>query len=1159
MRAGFGVQNSEFSLPDDSETDERSSNTRDSPSEQRQSISAEIAAKENAQVRYSRLLVMFVLACSALGVGYLAFSFVTREEEDDFKSQFANDAEEIASVAETNEGNVVTLLGVLAKIITSWSSNSGTNFPNFTLPDFEQFASGTRDLTRASLLVYSPLVEDADRPGWEAYSVANQNWIDTSLSFASKPNSTQLITDFIYRREGVTNVAETNLPKYSPVWQMSPPPEDVSIINYNLLNNPAFQRLVDYTNTKRKAALSEVLNPEGLFGSASAENELEEPQSIMVLAVHEQPNYPQSRIVGHLVAVLPWGAFFYDVLADSKSTSGAIFAVVEDTCGTAFTYSIENGNATFIGMEDKHDRKYDYLRNDDQTFLQYNLTSAQGIVKSCTYKLNVYPSAEYEDNFSTKNPVYFTVGVLAVFAWVAAVFSFYDCLVQRRQEKVNTVATKSNAIVASLFPAQVREKLINEQRDPKRRYKTNGNASAAAVSATSESEVWANQLRMGGQGGIDDDSPPIADLFPLATVGFLDISGFTAWSSQREPSQVFILLETIYRSFDKIAQKRKVFKVETIGDCYVAVCGLPEPCVDHAVVMARFARDCLEKMNELARKLEATLGPDTANLAMRAGLHSGPVTAGVLRGDRARFQLFGDTVNTASRMESTGIKRKIQISQETAELIVAANHPNWVKPRNDIVVAKGKGEMQTYWLLPQRELTVSVDTSTDRGSDDSENLDGMIWMKSPKNDDEPSINGDGALKPSVPALDDKIQRLVDYTSDILLQILKKIVVKRGAKAMPSPAMERQIAELEETIGKEGICLDEVEEIIELPSFDEAAYQAKDVEVSQEVVAQLVSFVKMVASMYHYFNPFHNFEHASHVTQSTSKLLSRIVAVKHIDEVEKLHDHTYGITSDPLTHFAVVFSSLIHDVDHRGVPNFLLVKEEPALGSMYRQQAVAEQNSVDVAWNLLMDPSFTALRRTIYSNVSELRRFRVLVVNCLMATDIFDKELAALRKARWESAFFGEHNDDNSQISINRKATIVIEHIIQASDVAHTMQHWHVYSKWNERLYFEMFTAYCTGRSNKDPTQGWYEGELWFFDNYVIPLAHKLKECGVFGVSSDEYLNYAKANRSEWEKKGKVIVASNFERYKKALKNRPQISKAASQTEVDLAPLPNKHE
>jgi class 3 adenylate cyclase len=82
--------------------------------------------------------------------------------------------------------------------------------------------------------------------------------------------------------------------------------------------------------------------------------------------------------------------------------------------------------------------------------------------------------------------------------------------------------------------------------------------------------------------------------------------------------------------------------VETIGDCYVAVAGLPDPRPDHAVAMARFAQESLIKMGVLTKQMETTLGPDTADLDMRFGLHSGPVTAGVLRGDKGRFQLFGD-------------------------------------------------------------------------------------------------------------------------------------------------------------------------------------------------------------------------------------------------------------------------------------------------------------------------------------------------------------------------------------------------------------------------------------------------------------------------------------------------------------------------------------
>ena len=102
---------------------------------------------------------------------------------------------------------------------------------------------------------------------------------------------------------------------------------------------------------------------------------------------------------------------------------------------------------------------------------------------------------------------------------------------------------------------------------------------------------------------------------------FADIAGFTAWSSVREPTQVFQLLETIYLSFDKIAKRRCVFKVETVGDCYVAVCGLPTPYKDHAIRMARFAQDSLKKMKHLVKQLEVTLGPDTSDLSMRIGLH----------------------------------------------------------------------------------------------------------------------------------------------------------------------------------------------------------------------------------------------------------------------------------------------------------------------------------------------------------------------------------------------------------------------------------------------------------------------------------------------------------------------------------------------------------
>jgi 3'5'-cyclic nucleotide phosphodiesterase len=148
----------------------------------------------------------------------------------------------------------------------------------------------------------------------------------------------------------------------------------------------------------------------------------------------------------------------------------------------------------------------------------------------------------------------------------------------------------------------------------------------------------------------------------------------------------------------------------------------------------------------------------------------------------------------------------------------------------------------------------------------------------------------------------------------------------------------------------------------------------------------------------------------------------------------------GITSDPLTHFSCVLSALIHDVDHAGVPNSQLCIENKTLADVYQGKSVAEQNSFSLSWDMLMDDQFADLRSAIYTTEVERQRFRGLVVNSVMATDIMDKDLKAARNVRWEKAFSEQVNEEKDpRVTINRKATIVIEHLIQASDVAHTMQ------------------------------------------------------------------------------------------------------------------------
>lgn len=203
-----------------------------------------------------------------------------------------------------------------------------------------------------------------------------------------------------------------------------------------------------------------------------------------------------------------------------------------------------------------------------------------------------------------------------------------------------------------------------------------------------------------------DSAPPIADLFENATIMFADIASFTAWSSERDPAHVFELLEVIFSIFDEIAGALGVFKISTIGDCYLAVSGVPDEREDHAEIMAEFASECLVHFDSAKEDLATRLGPETLGLELRIGINSGPVTAGVLRGMKARFEIFGDSVNTASRMESLGLPSKIQVSQATRDLLVAAGLGESLIPREGTVKPKGKESMQTYFLSRPYSSTV---------------------------------------------------------------------------------------------------------------------------------------------------------------------------------------------------------------------------------------------------------------------------------------------------------------------------------------------------------------------------------------------------------------------------------------------------------------------
>jgi guanylate cyclase len=186
------------------------------------------------------------------------------------------------------------------------------------------------------------------------------------------------------------------------------------------------------------------------------------------------------------------------------------------------------------------------------------------------------------------------------------------------------------------------------------------------------------------------ESQPIADHFESASILFADVVDFTPWSEHRTPVEVVGYLDRLFTHFDKLAERHELEKIKTIGDCYMVAAGVPTPRSDHAQALARMALDMLDGVSDELGHL---------GLELRVGINSGPVVAGVIGRKRFLYDLWGDAVNTASRMESHGAPGRVQITRATYDLIAGEFE---CEPRGTIDV-KGKGEVEAWYLVGARE------------------------------------------------------------------------------------------------------------------------------------------------------------------------------------------------------------------------------------------------------------------------------------------------------------------------------------------------------------------------------------------------------------------------------------------------------------------------
>lgn len=299
--------------------------------------------------------------------------------------------------------------------------------------------------------------------------------------------------------------------------------------------------------------------------------------------------------------------------------------------------------------------------------------------------------------------------------------------------------------------------------------------------------------------------------------------------------------------------------------------------------------------------------------------------------------------------------------------------------------------------------------------------------------------------------------------------------------------------------------------------------------------------------------------------------------------------TFGIGADPMLRFALVFAAVVHDVGHQGVPNDTLVEEEDPLAICHNDVSVAEQNSLQVAFTLLNSPEFAVLKRAIMPTRDYRKRFRALVIDLVLTTDISNPERMQINQAKWREAFLFDlptdvnnngpkeydltevestttseditlerrrrHTMNSGPLHARERTTriglrqslqlsgkiidtyeptsegqyLMQQHalmglMMNVADVAHTIQSFDTFVKWNRRLYKEMLYAYHNDRAPDDPTIGWYQNQINFFDCYIIPkLTTRLDQCGSFGHRAAMFSYFALENRRRWVEEGQLIT------------------------------------
>ena len=416
--------------------------------------------------------VVGMLLVAGTVVATTGFLYGRAQEQTRFEERFQDDAARFISAYYQRIANKIWAGVTLhAAFISTGNYNKDVSWPYVTLPEYDLQTAGHLQTASADSFLWAPLLSSREqRDTWDAYAVENQELAGINGTLSNINNRT--IESGIFRMDDNYNlVDDESVGVSAPIWQASPFTKKRHLHMLNLFSIEKLQKTLFHVMGTRIPHTSGILDDEiASFFLGTQERSL--PRSLFLSPVLNKRD--GSQVVGIIASEIDWASTFENVLNEGPATT----IILQSTCDQPQTFEVRDGTARYVGEGNLHDVKYermklgttlmgfrDYwneqIRNElsMRIFPEHEEAELEGS-GNCAYNIHIYPTEEYNNKYKTFFPLTFVLVSVVVFGCLIFLFLIYDILVERRQHQVTASAAKSNAMIKSLFPSVVRDRLF---------------------------------------------------------------------------------------------------------------------------------------------------------------------------------------------------------------------------------------------------------------------------------------------------------------------------------------------------------------------------------------------------------------------------------------------------------------------------------------------------------------------------------------------------------------------------------------------------------------------------------------------------------------------------------------------------------------------------